>query len=233
MRLNRPAKHVGLERGMMTQPYTPGPYDQRHMYLQWGGALPGGEQWSCGLRLRAKAGVTPVNDPALLTSLQQVVNNFHGRTTTNISGRATLTFCKLNLIGLDGRYVEDMTYEHQYAAGAIGGGNISLTPPNQVALAVSLRTAFARGPAHAGRIYLPLPTITVGSDGLIPVATRDLVKASADQFITELRNAATNYEPAIFSRKASGPMSRVITTTRVGRVLDTQRRRRRNMVESY
>lgn len=214
-------------------PYTPGPYDQRHFYLQWGGTLPGAEEWSCGLRLRGAPGVTLNNDPALLTSLAGVVSAYHARATTAISGRAVLTFCKLNLIETDGTYVEDMTYEHVYAGGISGGGNISLTPPNQVANVVSLRTAFARGPAHAGRFYLPLPAITVGTDGLIPTAVRDGVKASSDTFIADLNNAAPNADVAVFSRKAGSPMNRLVTTTKVGRVLDTQRRRRRSMVEAY
>jgi len=212
--------------------YEAGPFDAAHWYLQWGGKLPGNEEWSCGIRMAAAEGVTPTNDPAMLTGCKNAVQTYHMAASTFIAAPAKLSFVKLNLIDTDGHYVADTTSEIVVAD--IAGGGPATTPyPNQVAMAVSLTTGFSRGPAHRGRFYLPLPGFVLGTDGLITAANAIGLSGTTDTFIASLNAVTANAFAAVFSRKLGAPAHRPITGNLVGRVLDTQRRRRRSLVENY
>jgi hypothetical protein len=215
--------------------YVAGPFDAEHYYLQWGGTLPGGEIFSCGMRMATNL---PGN-PALPDITDDYVNNiggmvagFHQTPQANISPTCILTYVKLNVIKVDGTYKYPQTHEYT-PVGIPGGGNGSPQYPNQVALAVTLITDYTRGPAHSGRFYMPLPAIPVAVDGRITADYAGGVRAAASGLITTINNNAQNAYVAVFSRKAGAPAHRQVTGTRVGRVLDTQRRRRSALPESY
>lgn len=216
--------------------YEPGPFNGEHFYLQWGGTLPGGDEWSCGLRMAstpAAGGAALANDPALTASTAAAVQAFHATAASEISPRAILTYSKFNVITAAGHYKDNVTQEHVFA-NIPGGGNAGFTPANQIALAISLTTGFARGPAHRGRFYMPLPTIMVGATGLIATADRDAIKTSAQNNLINALNAITpNLGVAVLSRKLGNPGSHFVTGVQVGLVLDTQRRRRNKLKEAY
>lgn len=213
--------------------YTPGPFNGPHFYLQWGGSLPGGEIFSNGLRMAPIAGAgAPVFDQAILNGAVAAISAYHARQTTWISPRCLLQFVKLNVIGVDGKYTEAVTHE-TVVANIPGGGNVDNTPANQVALAVSLTTAVSRGPAHRGRFYTPVPCVLPAADGLLAVGDALNAKNSAQTLITALNAITPNFQVAVMSRKAGNPGSRFVTGVQVGRVLDTQRRRRNKLAEAY
>jgi hypothetical protein len=213
-------------------PYTPGPFDAPHLYLQWGGKLPGLETWSCGLRMAAAGAFTSLDPAGMLSGVTTAVQNYHTAANTLISSQAKLSFVKLNAINEAGHYIEQSTYESVLAD--LAGG---LTPtngvPNQLALAISLTTGVSRGPAHRGRFYLPLPAMALGSDGLVTTTHRDLVKGTTTTFINALNAVNTNYDVAVFSRKSGAAAHRVVTGHVIGRAVDTQRRRRRKVLEAW
>lgn len=213
--------------------YQPGPFDDPHLYLQWGGKLPGGEEWSCGLRMAAKNAFTSLDAQGMLAGVTAAVQAYHTNANTCINPPAKLSFVKLNAVGEDGKYIEDVTFGSILADIAGGAAGTAINYPNQNALAVSLLTAVTRGPAHRGRFYLPLPKVSVGTDGLIDAATRDLIKGTSTTFLNALNAVNANYEVAVFSRKAGAPAHRPVTAMAVGRVIDTQRRRRRKLAENY
>lgn len=212
--------------------YIPGPFNGPHMYLQWGGVLPGGEIWSNGVRMAPAVGVEPNYDEVVHTGYKNYLSAWFGRPTSAISPRALLTFVKYNKIGVDGKYADEETHE-QVLASIPGGGNAGYTPANQIAIAISLTTDVVRGVAHRGRFYSPLPTLMVGIDGLITAIDQGNVKASAQQLLADLNSVTNTVQVAVMSRKAGNPGSRFVTGIQVGRVLDTQRRRRNAMAEKY
>lgn len=212
--------------------YQPGPFDVPHLYLQWGGKLPGNEQWSCGLRLTPKVGDGVGVSPAMLAAVTSAVTTLHSAAGTHIHPLAKLSFVKLNPIGTDGLYAFDSTEEVAVADVAGGGASTNLYP-NQVAIVVSLTTGFSRGPAHRGRFYLPLPSMGIDATGSITVQDAVAVGASVDTFMTALNAADVAYEVSVMSRKLGAPGHRRVTGNEIGRVLDTQRRRRRSLIEDY
>lgn len=212
--------------------YQPGPFDQTHLYLQWGGKLPGNEEWSCGLRMYGPAGSASTDAATLMDDVVPVVQDFHTRATTGIHDNAKLSFVKLNAIGTNGRYVQQTTNETALSDVG-GGGGPSFAPPNQICLVVSLLTGFSRGPAHRGRFYLPLPIWEVNALGTISPAQATGVADSSKQFVDNLNATNANWKVGVFSRKLGAAGHRAVTDTAVGVVYDTQRRRRRSLLENY
>ncbi len=213
--------------------YVVGPFNDVHMYVQWGGKLPGGEQWSCGLRLAQHAtGTWLATDAATdLAAISAAISAFHVRAATRIDSRALLSFCKANMITVDGHYVLPTTNEHVFAD--LPGGVSSGVMPNQITLAVTTLTAVTRGPAHEGRFYLPLPSMGIGANGVIEVGDQTSVKGSCATLLTALNAVDSKYGVAVMSRKSGAPAQNMVTGFKVGAVLDTQRRRRRSLPEAY
>lgn len=214
--------------------YTPGDFDSPHVYVQWGGKLPGNEQWSCGFRMRKKTGTATIADGAgLLTGVAAAISAFHTRAGSKINQYAKLSFVKCNTIAVNGHYADSTGGNEAFFADL--AGNVVDLPrhPNQVAIAVSLMTGFSRGPAHRGRFYVPLPALGIGADGLIDPTDATALSGSVDTLITAVNAVSTDFEMAVFSRKAGAAGNRKVTDNLIGRALDTQRRRRRSLVEDY
>lgn len=215
--------------------YVAGPFDGEHLYVQWGGTLPGGDIFSCGIRMANQVKNSGLNDITddVAQRFGEACGRFHLNPQSFISPAAVMTYAKANVIGIDGKYKYPLTHEYT-PVGIPGGGGDLYTYPNQVTLAVSTLSAVSRGPAHRGRFYLPMPTAPVQVDGMITANNANAVRLSADTFIAEL-NAVdpAQWFAAIFSRKSPGAAHRQIVATEVGRVYDTQRRRRNALSENY
>jgi hypothetical protein len=212
--------------------YQTGPYDSAHIYVQWGGKLPGPETWSCGVRMAGPSATAVADAATLLDDYAGAVSAYHARVGTGLCATAKLSWVKVNAIGTDGKYMVPTTNE-QIMADVPGTYSTAQLFPNQVAYAVSLKTAVSRGPAHRGRFFLPAPGGALDANGLVSDTYRDGVRTSTDTFIAAMNAATPGWQMAIFSRKAGAPTHREVTTSEVGRVLDTQRRRRRSLAESY
>lgn len=225
--------------------YVAGPFSTPHVLIQWGGKLPGNEEWSCSIR--AAQTVHPLGSsevptlPALYSwltgSIKDAVLSYHQRVVTGISPAAKLSYVKANRIDINGLYMDQVTNEYLYPDYA-GGGNGGALMPNQATIAVSLTTGFSRGPAHRGRFYLPLPSILLDPDGRISGGSAGALAGSTKTFIEALADVPgldtpERLKPCVMSRKAGAATHREITGVDVGRVIDTQRRRRRSLNEEY
>lgn len=214
--------------------YQVGPFDSSHLYIQWGGVLPGAEQWSCGIRMAWQGtGANDTLSSSDIAAYVAAIKAFHGNGQASISPRAQLTEVKVNVIATTGHYANPNNPNTTVFAPVNGGGTDSLTPPNQVAWCVSLRTAQLRGPGSKGRFYVPLPTVPIGTDGEVSASLRDPLNTAVGTFLTALNAVEANWQAAIFSRKSGAPGHNLITSHSVGRVLDTVRRRRRSLKENY
>lgn len=218
--------------GLPTE-YQTGPFDESHLYLQWGGSLPGSESWSCGVRFRA---VTAANsgDPAgMIAGCVSAISSYHADANTKIATLAKLNFVKLNMVNTAGHYAADVTYQTILTPVA-GGQSVAAGSPNQMALAVSLTTDVTRGHAHRGRFYLPMPQVALdATTGVLSTTDANAVKTRTLTFITALNAVSGNYKLAVFSRKSGDPRHRDVLSCQVGRTLDTQRRRRKKVLEAW
>jgi len=220
-------------------------YSKEHVLLTWGGTLPGSETWTNSLRcapMPIVPGAVFIDDgdlEGLEASYVPAVKDFHARLGTKIANVCQLTWVKLAAIGTDGKYKPGAisVRESVFApiAGAIAGGGNGV--PNQLSLAVTTVTALPRGHAHAGRFYLPMPSIPIGSDALISTSDADAVRQSVKTFleaVADVPGVDTDISPTpvVMSKIGSGATNKIIGC-KIGRVLDTQRRRRRSLPENY
>lgn len=109
------------------------------------------------------------------------------------------------------------------------GTNLSL--PSQTAIAVSIRGGtHANGTPVKGRFYLPPPTNSVmTAEGLLDPSIATLIRTQMKLYFSLL--TAAGIIPCTWSRK-DGAL-RGITELRVGNKLDTVRRRRNALPETY
>jgi hypothetical protein len=105
---------------------------------------------------------------------------------------------------------------------------------------LSLRTA-TPGPTGRGRLYWPALGATLSSAFVMTTPTPAQAAADAKAFLKEVGDAMNAYYASVSAaktvvasvRSVKNHTSRDITSIQVGSVLDTQRRRRKSLPESY
>lgn len=136
----------------------------------------------------------------------------------------TLRYVKAGVVDANG-HIPGTVFRHdgvQSGATELGGH------PFQCSVAVSLRTPL-RGPSHRGRIFLPPQGIAIEpNDGEIPATLRNNMEPGLTQFFTALQTELGAVQIA-----SSKGYNTEVTGYNVGRVFDTQRRRRRSLAENY
>jgi hypothetical protein len=150
--------------------------------------------------------------------------------------RFRLTTVKLSWLGTDGLIAPDS--EPVYGAlsgGAIVGGEstgASTHWPGQCSPVVSLETSATRGRAHAGRCYLPPVCSAINSDGTMSATVRDRCVSFMAAIINSV-NATTNVGSVSVMSPLDTGHTRTVTGVKGGLIVDTQRRRRRSLAETY
>jgi hypothetical protein len=216
----------------------------RHYRLAFGGPLfTTAEQWSCSLKLASPAlqGGSGVNTEALIDDMAADVRGYLQASGNGWSGAAKCTWVKLNEIGPDGRYVNQATTTARYFEGAqamaVATGNGYSYP--QAALAVTLTSARSRGPLSKGRFFIPAGWYPQSAtDPTITTAQATSAATAAKNFLAALNNMAgvdTNgLRVVLVSQGGRGlPEGGLesVTGVSVGRLVDTQQRRRRGFTE--
>ena len=207
-------------------------YPHSFLRLVVSGTLWSSEAFTWTLALSDQDDLMPEGAPETVpASIVTAVQAFHA-TTGMICNEARLTQIKLNRIGLDGRYIsQSETVLHDFAPPGIPGASSSPVAP-QIALAVSLVTEKRRGPANAGRFYLPLPAYPPAAGGVITTANATAVATAATTLLNALNTAVPAHRVVVMSNVGGGA-SEQVTRVRVGRVLDTMRSRRTSLPEGY
>jgi hypothetical protein len=213
---------------------TPVQFASNHWFLSFSGSLPGGETWSCGFRVLDT--VPPVDEAASQTVCAAyaaaIAQWFEASTLIHFN--AALTTVKMNWIGTNGRYIHPYTSRVDYEAAVHASGN-GVQYPNQIALVVTLGTGVARGLAHQGRIFLPLPSKPI--DATLAALTNGdqvLYADSVKALLNTLNGLDATRRISIMSKgtpKHPAGQSLKVTTVEVGAALDTMRSRRRKIVE--
>jgi hypothetical protein len=188
------------------------------------------EVWATSLTLHPTGADTPL--PAIPGAVAAACTGWFQRADTRIQNSASLDTIKLNRIGADGKYVSKTeTVEYHFGTPGIAGASTSSIHP-QLTAAISLVTAAKRGRAHRGRFYPPLPTL--GAYYATGRLIHDQVvayTASAATFLRELNAATPGWQVVV----ASGidASVRPVIAVEVGDIMDTQRRRRNALPETY
>ena len=212
-------------------------YESPFVRLTWGGSFEAEEeQWSNGLSIAQPGGITQAQKEFLavgINTLAGIIEDWHINVDAGISNRCRLEWVKIALIDEEGHYIGDAD-EYQFLVPVNGGSTGAIE--TQRSLAVSFKTAVRRGPASNGRIYIPAFRIGVATDGRLSTADQTDCLAAALIFIADINSEVDSVLPtaavSVVSAQGSGAQEPV-TSIRVGNVIDSQRRRKNKMIETY
>lgn len=198
------------------------------------------EQWQWSVNVDADA--VPVDDggaDALADAALAQYNAVNGMRTKLPAYAFTreIDVRFINALGLQER-ASDGSFIGTAVRSTVGPGTGSSTPvyPPHVALVCSLLTNRS-GPSGKGRVFLPAPALAIDSgDFLLAEAAGDAIRDSLVGYINALNNVNNTFPAhglgnvSVMSTKG---FASTVTGVRVGRVLDTQRSRRRDLLERY
>lgn len=217
-------------------------YTENHAVLRFGGpAHNGAEIWSCGLRLKHLGGdeMNALRQETIdtLPAVAQIVSDYVTSVDTGFSANVTLAYVKLDAISKStGQYGFPNNPNTLELVPPVTGTASPLPP--QVAYAVTLRGLFNRGPAARGRWYVPCGNLGTQTDGRMNEAAAIALADAAGVFLAALSSVDSGagpdaWAPWLFGDGITGPRDSVIELVQVGRVYDTQRRRRNSLDEAY
>ena len=119
------------------------------------------------------------------------------------------------------------------SGGAVVAGSGTLSMPPQASTVFSLLTGFA-GRSFRGRMYWPNQTAEVGNTLKMTAPTPAFLAAAMATFLQSAANAGVEsdgFQPGVYSPTLD--LVTPVTAVAVGDVIDTQRRRRDDLVEVY
>lgn len=182
------------------------------------------EEWSTGCRLRRTA-------PPSLSDLETCALAFAtlcATTALKASGAARLVSVKWAPQTVEGKYGTGESVEYLQAPSALGSNGQN---PAQIAVVLSLRTGRPRGRGSNGRMYIPaLPTLESNS-GTFSASDATSIATAGATFLSTIATALNT--DVIVGSAVSPGLLETVTGVRVGRVPDTQRRRREGLPELY
>lgn len=224
------------------------PYPNTHMYLTvLGDAYGGTEHWQFGLRLSDGG----LSGQVTADACRPVISDWFANVNNGFIATHRLTSVKCARIDTDGQYQDNTISGESFQVPPTPGATAwsadqQAIPQNTVV--ATLTTAVPRGYASKGRIFLPPQIWNVQSDGLISVADATSVANSVKSLINSLNALSVVGNVIVASRgkgvravDAKGKVTYTfpnpgaqnnVTGVQVGRVVDTQRRRRRQLSEA-
>ena len=230
-------------------------FPAQHQYVSViGDAFSSTENWQFGFRI-TDGGISNAATAAALGPILLAWWNGTGAYASNflMQPPAThrLTEIKVARIGTDGLYPPtEASASYFYPTPIVGGTAASQWQVPQGTVAVTLRTALPRGLASKGRLYLP-PSVgyQIAADGRMSVLAADKYAGMVRILVNEINAATLIGNVAVFSpgKAVRGPdkpngkptytypglgAMQNVTGVSCGRVVDTQRRRRRQLAEN-
>lgn len=197
--------------------------------LDFGGPLYA-DIWQCTLHLQ---GVGMPTADAALDDLVQDLSTW--MVASQSSSAAALAWVKFNEIDPVSRRYKSATDTYERILTTPVKGTVEGNGLPQQTLCVSLLTGAKRGLASRGRFYPPSTILSLGSDGTVSKTGVNLVASAARTLITNLNNWPGTDTPMggqVVVLGGNGT-TRNVNAVSVGNVMDTQRRRRSKLRESY
>lgn len=204
--------------------------------LVFGGSLATTETWACSIHMMT-ADLETVDPLTAIEAMDPPLRTWFTKIESYINQAARLEWIKLNKINKpDGLYADAGAANTFYPNPLMVPNAVHPYGSPQLSQCISFSTDVVRGRASKGRIYPPSITNGIGgsfveSNGLINTNQTGAMADAAQILLAELNNATPNLTCVVWSQV--GQVGRAIETVRVGRVVDTQQRRRNNLVENY
>jgi len=208
------------------------PYGQGHRLLTISGSLWGVERWTIGMRF-ANANNATQPTQAEVDATEAPIRTWFTAVNSQFPNVHSVDEIKLAPQDLDGHYPPGLDSVVKVPSPAIFGQSVAGSTWPQIAYVVSLTTALPRGKGHIGRVYLPpLHAGIIPNAGRRAAADVDLQLATFRTLILALNGLSGVGTLTVFGKTGAGT-TQTVTGFRGGLVMDTQRRRRRSLQESY
>lgn len=210
-------------------------YPAHDLFVMGGGLGTGAdaEIWQCNIR---GTFVDPPTDPgrtAWLTGVGGALKTWFTSNDAYMRNDASLLYVKCNQIQASGAYVNVGTFTYDVPQPAKGAVVSSF--PDFVTLCWSWTTEASRGPASKGRIYPPnVPTAASQGSARVSAANAQAHAQAGNALLSILNTeySGVSFRPQVVSKVGVGS-KRDIVATRVGDVMDVQRRRKNALRETY
>ena len=197
--------------------------------LDFGGPLYA-DIWQCTLHMEGSG--MPTADAALDDLVKDLSTWMRA---SQSASSAALAWVKFNEIDPLTRRYKSATDTYERILTTPVRGSVEGNGMPQQTLCVSLLTGAKRGLASRGRFYPPATVLSLGSDGTVSNTGVNLVAQAARTLITNLNQWPGTDTPIggqVVVLGGNG-VTRNVTAVSVGNVMDTQRRRRSKLRESY
>lgn len=199
----------------------------------------GTEVWSTGFFLGQESADAEPGTGAMALDILAAWRTFYEHTNSKMSSAYITSQVKIAAIGTDG-HTDPGDVNYAYPSTELNGANGAVILPPQCALVVTLMSDRPRGKASKGRMYLPgLAAMPDLSTGKLLSATVGLIADNLKTFFDTIAASTNINDELILAAKASGPLGILpaqndyVETLKVGDVIDTQRRRRNGLTETY
>ena len=197
--------------------------------LDFGGPLYA-DIWQCTLHMEGTG--MPTADAALDDLVKDLSTWMRA---SQSASSAALGWVKFNEIDPISRRYKSATETHERLLTTPVRGSVEGNGMPQQTLCVSLLTGAKRGLASRGRFYPPATVLSLGADGTVGPQGVTNVAQAARTLIINLNNWPGTDTPMggqVVVLGGNGT-TRPVTAVSVGNVMDTQRRRRNKLRESY
>lgn len=194
------------------------------------GGAAGTDEWSVGFHYGAPG--TVVEGQQALTDWANSIGNLLTETLNYVTLKTALT--------TRGSIRSVACYQYGASGPAVGVGAADFTvigtsaanKPAQCAVVATLNTGLA-GRSYRGRAYWPmLGYAFLNSTLVLEQSTCSAIATAMAQLLTDIGQAAGDPQPALGVYSATRDVMTPVTSISVGNVIDTQRRRRSELVET-
>lgn len=198
----------------------------------------GAEEWSTGFWMGEESQDAQTPTQSYVDDILALWTTFFEAAGSHINTQYVTTQAKVAHINTNGT-TDSANVVYAFPSATVDGGVGTGTMAPQCSLVVTLLSDRPRGLASKGRMYLPGITAIVTSNGKISTTNRDTIATNMQTFFNGIRASANIPDDPILAAKGTGLFPELtaqndyIESLKVGDVIDTQRRRRNGLAESY
>lgn len=213
-------------------------YPHSFVKLTFGGILQGTEEiWNCGIHLIGKD-VNPQQDTidnlteSEVQGVVSAITTFYEGTAQATPNLMKLNWVKFAAIGVNGKYLGEA--REIIIAPAVSGSSTDGFIPS-TAVVYSLMSDKFKDPGKYNRFYLPTTPPTAANTFQLDSSNRLQRSVSCKNLLTAINTALnsgeSDLEVGVVSQRVSSYLP--VTSVRVGNTIDSQRRRRNRLYETY
>jgi hypothetical protein len=199
------------------------------MLTIFGDAWAQSEIWQIGLRLDQLPTAPP--SEGQMTSLIEAAEVWFTGMAPSFSSNVRLLGVKVAPVQADGLYGDGNDSITALLDAPVAGGSSQQTLIPQASLCATLVTTRSRGRGSKGRFYPPPQGVPVGANGRIGAGEAAGTLAAHRQLLIDVNSAGAGVV-VVGSSLGAGSLLQVVEV-RLGKVVDTQRRRRNAIAEEY